>query len=254
MIIDVDAALKQLREKERLNKIVQQINKNSTYGMCIPTQTREELLFDIRTEVIITKNKNVKGYTDLKGCKGEVIGWTLNTPPNYLPKYYTYRVRIQGKQNKFTADGAFVFSKHYLEKQITTEGGNKMLLKGYKIVGVKFRENDTTYYFASYEKGLKVNDLVCVHTRFGFNVATVAAINVDAKEVQCDVTEQVVSKINTAAYDERVKQAERIQELEEMLDDKLKDAQKLAIFEMFSKNDKEFAKLLDEYKSLTENK
>lgn len=137
-----------------------------------------------------------------------------------------------------------------LHKQ-TTEGGNKMLLKGYKIVGVKFRGNDTTYYFASYQKSLKVGDIVCVHTRFDFNIATVAAINVDTKEVQCNVTEQVVSKIDTAAYDERIKQAERIQELEAMLDDKLKDAQKLAVYEMLAKSSPEFAKLLDEYKSLT---
>lgn len=126
-----------------------------------------------------------------------------------------------------------------------------MLLKGYKIVGVKFRENNTMYYFASYEKGLKVGDIVCVHTRFGFNIATVAAINVDAKEVKCNVTEQVVSKINIVAYNERIKQAERIQKLEKMLEDKLKDAQKLAVYEMLAKSSPDFAKLLDEYKSLT---
>lgn len=215
-----------------------------------------ELKFDVRTIVQIVKNADRDSYRNLSGCVGEIIKWTKCRPVCLPPDtyYYQYRVKIQGRKNKYTDDGAFIFTEKYLSKIETTEGGNKMLLKGYKIVGVKFRENDTTYYFASYEKGLKVNDLVCVHTRFGFNIATVAAINVDAKEVQCSVTEQVICKINTTAYDERVKQAERIQELEKVLDQKLKDAQKLAIFEMFSKNDEEFSKLLSEYKSLTENK
>lgn len=226
---------------------IERLNRNSTYGMVVGED--EELLFDVGTEVIITKDRDVEGYTNLKGCKGTVVGWTAFTPYCWASGHsYRYKVRIPGKQNKFIKDGTFIFSKYHLE--LATKGGNKMLLKGYKIVGVEFKGNGSTYYFASYEKGLKVNDLVCVHTRFGFNIATVKAVNVDAKEVQCSVTEQIVSKISTTAYDERVKQAERIQELEAMLEDKLKDAQKIAVYEMLAKSSPEFAKLLDEYKSL----
>ena len=238
MTINVDEALKELR-----NKAIQE----------------EKLLFDIGTKVTITRNRNIKGYTNLEGCKGEVIGWRSNIPPNGLPKYYTYRVRIEGKQNQFTIDGAFIFSKHYLEKATNNNEKevNKMLLKGYNVVGVKFEGNDMTYYFASYEKGLKNGDLVCVDTRYGFKCAIISNADVDIKEVtgvDQEVTKQVVCKINTKAYENRIKQAERIQELEKMLEDKLKDAQKLAVYEMLAKSSAEFAKLLDEYKSLTENK
>lgn len=221
---------------------------------------KPELKFDVRTTVQIIKNADRDGYRNLSGCVGEIIKWTKHYPITLSPGeyYYQYRVRIQGRKNKYTDDGAFIFTEKYLSKIETTEGGNKMLLKGYKVVGVEFDSlENKTYYFASYEKGLKKGDIVCVHTRYGFRAATISALDVDEREVNNigqKVTEQVVCKINTKAYEDRVRQAERIQELEKVLDQKLKDAQKLAIFEMFSKNDEEFAKLLSEYKSLTENK
>ena len=156
------------------------------------------------------------------------------------------------KINEYSTYGMCIPNQKETNK--TTEGGNKMLLKGYKIVGVKFDGNVKSYYFASYEKGLKKGDLVCVDTTYGFKCATVSELDVGIKEVTGigqNVTKQVVCKINIKAYDERIKQAERVQELEQMLDDKLKDAQKLAVYEILAKSSPEFSKLLDEYKSLT---
>lgn len=117
-----------------------------------------------------------------------------------------------------------------------------------KTIGVKFVDNPTEYSFACYDEVI-VGDLVVVDTRFGFKVAEVTSESYkgdfDGKKLK-----EVVCKVDFSRFNERRAKAKRLEEIKAKMDQKVKQLQDLAIYEMLSEKDPELKSMLSELKDL----
>ena len=122
-----------------------------------------------------------------------------------------------------------------------------------KIVEVKFANNKgglADAYFFNDTLGCKKYDAVIVQTRYGLALGYVVNSDVDnSKSYFGDITAPVVEKIESNAINNLVKDIKR-RDLQLQLDRKAKEMDKMVMYKMYAENDPEFAKMLEEFKSL----
>lgn len=138
---------------------------------------------------------------------------------------------------------------------------NKMeKLTGYKRVAV-IEINDNEYLFALYEDDYKVGDQVLISGTMNKKfytikeVLTIEETKEKYKERLVDGTElkiklEVISKVDTSAYDTRVANRAKAAELRKEMDKKIAEIDEMRKYTLYAEKCPELAVMLEEYNSL----
>lgn len=199
---------------------------------------------------------NVRGAYAKKDLIGR-YGLILNA--GYNPKYPArrmYCVQIDGERNSYSVTGGFWFTDQDLVLSDTADKikEDRKMLPGYTAAAVQFisgSNKDKTYFYALYDRSVMPGDLVVVSTgHHGLALARIASIEGSA----CYVTDnrEVVCQVDTGAWEARKKKAEKLQQLKDEMDERVKAYQAVALYEMAAEKDPELKSLLAQSKALQE--
>ncbi|MBR5320700.1 MAG: hypothetical protein IKU41_02545 [Clostridia bacterium] len=131
---------------------------------------------------------------------------------------------------------------------------NKMYITGeFKVAKVKFlsgNNTDTEYEYALFDD-FNVGDIVVVSAKNSrFSIAKISAV-IEKDEAYIQRFEQeVVAKIDLSQWEARVENRKRMQELNDKMEKRAQELNKLAVFEMLAEKDPSLKSMLDEYKEL----
>lgn len=122
-------------------------------------------------------------------------------------------------------------------------------LKGYYSVA-ETKQGSGHYYYAIYDDGntYKVGDQIIVSGRCG-DVLEITNI-LSPEEITTNICAEVICKVDTIAYDERVKNREKAEKLKKEMDKMIKAMDESKKYEMYAEENPELAEMLNEYKSL----
>lgn len=165
-------------------------------------------------------------------------------------------VKIDGSYNHRSGCGYYYFTPSELEivdeefDNIMEEKNMHNITNYLNIAKVKFVDgnSDRTYDYANFEALLEAGDLCVVKTaHHGFGLARVVEI-VDRNDVETQ--REVVSIVNTEAYDFRVASRAKAAELKAKMQERAKQLQDIALYQMLAKDDPAMMELLNEYQAL----
>lgn len=117
------------------------------------------------------------------------------------------------------------------------------------LISAKFKENPKQYTFKCYD-AVSIGDLVVVDTKFGLNIATVTEIEPEHKNYPIGELREVVQVVDMTPFNERKAKAEKLKNLKNKMDQKVKELQDLAIYEMLAEKDSDLKEMLNEFKTL----
>lgn len=166
-------------------------------------------------------------------------------------------VRLNNHTNPRSARGLFWFDADKLEtiKNYESEETSTML-KGFKVAGISFLEGSNTdkvYAYALYDDEIKVDGVVVVQTgHHGLGVGKVVHIDAEGSAdcVQC--SREIIAKVDFTAFNERRAKEEKLAKIKKEMDEKVKELQHIALYEMLAEKDPALKALLDEFKALSE--
>lgn len=93
--------------------------------------------------------------------------------------------------------------------------------------------------------------MVVVDTQNGFQLATVEGTASKIPDgIPTGGLKEIVCKVDFTAWNERRERAKRMNELQRMMNNRVRDLQETALFEMLASKDPELKAMLDEYKTL----
>lgn len=122
-------------------------------------------------------------------------------------------------------------------------------LKGYYAVA-ETKQGNLHYCYAIYDDGnnYKVGDQIIVSGRCG-DILEITNI-LSPEEVTTNICAEVICKVDTTAYDERVKNRKKADKLKKEMDKMIKAMDESKKYEMYAEENPELAEMLNEYKSL----
>ena len=126
----------------------------------------------------------------------------------------------------------------------------------YKVAETK--QGYGTYYYAIYEDGntYKKGDKILVSgaNKEVLEITDILTLDEAKRRSSKAIIAEVIGKVvvDTSAYEARVEKRKVAEKLKNELDQKMKQLDEIQKYEYFAKIDPEFAKLVDEYKKVTE--
>lgn len=107
---------------------------------------------------------------------------------------------------------------------------------------------ETNVYCANFESDLAENDFCVISLPHkGIRIGKVLEI---VDHVDMDIHKEVVCKIDTRDYDKRVERREKAEELKAKMEERAKQLQDIALYQMLAKDDAAMQALLTEYQGL----
>lgn len=177
------------------------------------------------------------------------------------PKLLTYN--LVGIVNTAGYDGCYVKLEngsclYYLNKNLElykeNQGEQKMAITGdFKVAKIKFLEGSnttTTYEYALFDDYSVGTYVVVKSAHHGFGVAKIVEIISKEQATTKKFEREIVTAFDMETYETRKKNRAKIQELNNRMDKRFQELNKLALFEMMAEKDAELKGMLDEYKSL----
>lgn len=135
------------------------------------------------------------------------------------------------------------------------ENENMAALTGYKAVAVIEKAcYNQDYHFAIYEDGTdyKPGDMVKVSGGNGFDTIKEIITPEEAHErFKKDITAEVICKIDTTAYDERVRKRKEAADIKKEMDKMIKVMDENKKYEMYANENPELLKLLNKFKEVS---
>lgn len=162
------------------------------------------------------------------------------------------RVVIDGKYNRLSSKGYFYLTRAQLElieynKETTIMTGN------FRIANVAFIEGtntNKTYRYACYDPSIMAGDICVVKSaHHGFGIAKV--LDIWEKDTSEEVTREIVCKCDFSEYNKRVETRKRMAELKDLMNERAKQLQDVALFRMLAQGDADMANMVAEYEALT---
>ena len=170
---------------------------------------------------------------------------------------YMYGVRIPSLHNSASQKGLFWFEARSLDHQsnniLEIESEEIPMFENYVVAKVQFLDNPVPVYsYALYDSDIVEGDTVVVQTgSHGFALAKIHEIVTDPEEKkEVHKGRQVVCKVDFSAYNARQEALRRASELKRSMDAVLREAQTMAIYEMFAEKSPSLKAMLDEFKTL----
>ena len=176
---------------------------------------------------------------------------------------YVYGVRFQSLHNPMSSMGLFWFEARSLNHKsnniLTNESEEIPMFQNYIVAKVQFLDNPVPVYsYALYDPAIVAGDTVVVRTgSHGFALAKIHEViesgfeNFAEEKAKVAKGRQIVCKVDFSAYNARQEALKRANELQKQMDAKLREAQTMAIYEMFAEKDSSLKAMLDEFKSLS---
>ena len=174
-----------------------------------------------------------------------------------------YGVRLYDHTNKQSSTGLFWFEPKSLEKltgnntytndETENESEEIFMFDNFIVAEVEFFNNPAPAIpYALYDTDVEVDDTVVVATaHHGFTLAKVVSISLDVdKKKEVKHGREIVCRVDFKAYNERKEVAERISTLNKEMEERMKDVQRLAVFEAMAEKDEKMKGMLEEYKTL----
>lgn len=182
---------------------------------------------------------------------GGSIGVVRNSHSNNVA------VEIDGTFNPNSDYGYFYFEPRYLTlvtddtKEENNMATNITNITGYnQAIKIKFIDDSSPcgYVYASFEPELKVGDLVVVKP--AHHKIALARVHEILEGTDYETAREVVSKVYTDDYNERVKVRTQVAELKAKMQERARQLQDIALYQMLAKDDPAMQALLNEYQSL----
>ena len=166
--------------------------------------------------------------------------------------YSKIAVKFDGIMNDQSARGVFYFSPADLvvvdDICIAKEENTMPNVTNYfNAVKIKFLDGPNTcgHIYANFEADLKVGDLCVVKpAHHDFALARVVEV-IDKNDF--DTPREIVAKVQTEWYDERVANRAKAAEIKAKMQERAKQLQDIALYQMLAKDDPAMAALLSEY-------
>lgn len=150
---------------------------------------------------------------------------------------------------------SYIYRADELER-IIEEDNVMAKLTGYKQVAA-IKQGYSTYYYAIYDDGRKYypGDSVIVSGAASGTVHTIDEI-IDPEEAASrmgnkNITAEIISYVDTSAYEERVEKRKAAVELKKKMDQVIKQMDENHKYEMYAERNPELKAMLDTYKKLT---
>lgn len=178
------------------------------------------------------------------------------------PKLKTYN--LIGVVNNAGYTGCYVklengsylyYQNKNLESYKENQGEQKMAITGdFKVAKIKFLEGSnttTTYEYALFDDYSVGTYVVVKSAHHGFGVAKIVEIISKEQATTKKFEREIVTAFDMETYETRKKNRAKIQELNNRMDKRFQELNKLALFEMMAEKDPELKNMLEEYKCLT---
>ena len=131
---------------------------------------------------------------------------------------------------------------------------NTMAITGdFKVAKIKFLEGSnttTTYEYALFDDYSVGTYVVVKSAHHGFGVAKIVEIISQEHATTKKFEREIVTSFDMETYETRKKNRAKIQELNNRMDKRFQELNKIALFEMMAEKDPELKNMLDEYKNL----
>ena len=168
--------------------------------------------------------------------------------------YGKVQVKIEGRDNPRSASGYFYFKPEELEilDNNMEEQSMNNITNYLNTAKIQYLDNTTPSHhdYANFDPELKEGDIcVVLSAHHGFGLARVVEIQ-DRNDA--DLQREIAARVDTTAYNERVRVREEMAELKTKMKERAKKLQDVALYQMLAKEDPEMAKLLTRFKNLTE--
>ena len=171
-------------------------------------------------------------------------------------RYGNVPVRLDGVTNTRSSYGYFYFDHRELEEVKSNNNDNKKENKNMtkitnylNVAKVHFigHPRACTESIANFDPDLAVNDLCVVSDNGHYILATVVDI---CEAIGEEMMAEIVSKVYTTAYDNRVTARKAAAELKAKMEARAKKLQDIALYQMLAKDDPEMAELLKNYQDI----
>ena len=173
------------------------------------------------------------------------------------PVYDKLGIELDGIRNGRSSLGVFYFRRDEIE--IVTDNDleeNNMAINVDNITGytqaikIKFVDDSRPcgYVYASFEPELKVGDLVVVKP--AHHDIALARVDEILEGTDYEIKREVICKVDTSAYSQRVKLRNQAAELKAKMQERARQLQDIALYQMLAKDDPAMQALLDEYQAL----
>lgn len=169
------------------------------------------------------------------------------------------RVEVDGMRNHYSGSGHFYFkpkelSKIVIEKETINHVKENETMPNitnyFNAVKIQFI-GDTMpckYIYANFESDLEEGDLcVVMPAHHGLALAKVVEI---FEGNYYETPREIVAKVDTCFYDERVKNRAKAAELKAKMQERAKQLQDIALYQMLAKDDPAMMELLEEYQAV----
>lgn len=197
--------------------------------------------------VRVKHNSELSKYIryDIKGRYGTIIHWYGN---------YNVAVQLDDLSNPGSQYGYFYLEKNELEiienenMEETTMAINNNSITNYLNTAKVVKSDGRVYNYANYIPDLKEGDrCVVVSDNRDMSVAEVVEIIFENSE---PMSREVVCKIDTWAYDDRVETRKKAAELKQKMQERAKKLQDIVLYQTLAKEDAEMAQLLADFTNL----
>lgn len=169
---------------------------------------------------------------------------------------YLYGVKIDNLPNPRSKNDVYWFGVRSLEADNTVvinESEDNIMFENFAVARVAFLDNPNSEFpYALYDFDIQEGDIVVVHTaNHGFALAKVMRVD-GCENARSEVKSgrEIVCKVDFSNYNFRQESIKRMRELKSHMDAKLREAQSMAIYEMFAEKDPALKEMLDEFKSI----
>lgn len=199
---------------------------------------------------VVCKYQSKYREYDLDGRKG-TIGHAYYASKE-IPVYFDDVV------NEHSGKGCFYLDPCYLEvyndesKRIKEETTMENITNYLNIAKIRFLDTSSsrTYEYANFDPALRPRDL-CVAE--GTNGKWLAVVEDIVPRNDVNLQREVVARVDTTAYDERVANRKKAAEIKAKMQERAKQLQDIALYQMLAKDDPAMLELLNEYQAIPKN-
>ena len=165
-------------------------------------------------------------------------------------------VYIDDLRNQYSTSGHFYLKWRDIEivderNNIMEENDDMPNVTNYlNAVKIQYVNNigPSGYVYANYDPDVKVGDLCVVKSEHhGLGLARIVEV-IDQNDFK--TSREIVAKVNTECYDERVKNRTKAAELKAKMNERAKQLQDIALYQMLAEKDPAMMELLSEYTGL----
>lgn len=194
--------------------------------------------FLIGDEVLISSKGSCTGMTGKITGKWEQIGYDN-----------CWKVKVENHNKNITI---CVREDNISKIDLSMEGNNMAKLTGFSKVAI-IKQGYKNYYFAIYDDGTdySVGDKVLVSGNSQIQVIDeFVSVEKATFEFGGNITAEIICKIDTTAYDERLARRQQAEQIKKDMDRIIKKMDEVNKYEMYANQNPELKKMLDAYKKL----